>query len=306
MAKPLIVRSFAKINLFLDIICKREDGYHNIETVFQSIDMHDHVSLELLPSGLDIHCDDAEVPSDLRNLAVKAFLAIQQALDYRGGVRILITKRIPPGSGLGGGSSNAAAVLRAVNHLLNGGIPNEELHQMAQALGADVPFFLTGGLAAAWGIGERLEVLPPFPESSLVIAVPAEVTVSTALAYSKVDVPRCSGAPPKNLRECTESMQSFVDSLSGSLPLHANAPLMRAMFNELEGPVFALFPQVARLKQCMLECGVKAALMSGSGSAVFGLAETPDDAHLIRRKIAASFPCKAFVAATGGSGADWL
>jgi 4-diphosphocytidyl-2-C-methyl-D-erythritol kinase len=304
VAKSLLIRSFGKINLFLDIICKRSDGYHNIESVFQSVDLHDELSIELLPSGLEVSCDNPDIPSDSRNLAAKAFLAIREVLNYRGGVRISIKKRIPAGAGLGGGSSNAAVVLEAFNHLLQSGLSEKELCQIAQRLGADVPFFLHGGLAAVWGIGERVMPLPPPSKDFLVIAVPSGVSVPTALAYSKVNTPECLAPPPESFSQCGPRFRSFVASMEPLLPLSMNMPLIQNLYNGLETPVFKLFPQVAQLKQAMLSSGAKAALMSGSGSAVFGIAESPDDAVLIQRRLNSSLRCRSFVAATNNSGQE--
>ncbi|RJP17148.1 MAG: 4-(cytidine 5'-diphospho)-2-C-methyl-D-erythritol kinase [Candidatus Abyssobacteria bacterium SURF_5] len=298
MAKSILIPSFAKINLFLDIICKRPDGYHNIETVFQTIDLHDDVSLELRPSGLKIECDDPSVPSDSSNLAAKAFSALRPALNYEGGVRITLRKRIPPGSGLGGGSSNAAAVLKGLKCLFQEQVSEQFLMETARQLGADVPFFLFGGLAAGWGKGERLERISPLPASFLVVAVPAGVSVSTALAYGKVRAPQCAGPPPAELSGCSESLKTFLKALDPSLPLSANASAIQLLYNELEEPALGMFPEIGRLKNRMLEAGAKAALMTGSGSAVFGIADSLSHAQRIRSKLEASCPCRGFTVST--------
>jgi 4-diphosphocytidyl-2-C-methyl-D-erythritol kinase len=302
VAKPTLIKSFAKLNLFLDVLCKRKDGYHNIETIFQTVSLHDEISLELISSGLEIHCDDPSVPSDPQNLAARAFLAIQRVLTYKGGIRILIRKKIPPGSGLGGGSSNAAAVLRGVNRLLNGGISGREMHEIACQLGADIPFFLSGGLAAGWGIGEKLMPLASLPESIFLIAVPAGVSVSTPVAYRKIAAPECGKLAPEDFSGCGERLKGFVDALYPSIPISSNVSVFRFFYNELEVPVFALFPEIAQLKKNMLKAGAAAALMSGSGSGVFGVAETLEEAASIQRRLEASCPCRCYIATTVNSG----
>ena len=152
MSRAAVIKCFAKINLFLDVVCKRADGYHNIETIFQTISLNDVMELELTPSEMEVTCDDPTVPTDRSNLALKAFLRLKEATGCKGGVRIKIKKNIPPGSGLGGGSSNAAAALVALNRMLGGGLSEEQLRGIARDFGADVPFFISGGLAAAFDL----------------------------------------------------------------------------------------------------------------------------------------------------------
>ncbi len=302
MSESLTIQSFAKINLFLDVICKRPDGYHNIETVFQTIDLHDDLTLELLPSGLEVRSNDPSVPCDSRNLAARAYLAFQKLVHYRGGIRISLEKRIPVGAGLGGGSSNAAAVLLGCASLFSADVPPEDLHDIAQQLGADVPFFLTGGLAAAWGKGEKLMPLASLPASPLVMAVPKGVSVSTALAYSKIDAAKCSSPPPETLADCSNRLGKFINTLNPSIMLASNTSLLALLYNKFEGAIFPLHPEISRLKQGMTESGAQAALMTGSGSAVFGIAKSCADAKLIARNLESLFPCRCFVTQTIGHG----
>lgn len=298
MAKSIGVRSYAKVNLFLDVICKRKDGYHNIETVFQSVDLHDELILELVPSGLHLTCDDPSIPCDSTNLAAKAYFAIREALNYWGGIRIHIRKRIPSGAGLGGGSSNAAATLKGMNRLLDGQLPAEKMHEVACQLGADVPFFLSGGLAAGWGKGEKLLALPSLPESHLVIATPTGVSISTALMYSKVSAPGCSEALPENFSGCGERLKGFVEAIDPSISLASNAFVFHFFYNELEEAAFRFFPEVGSLKKAMLDSGALSALMSGSGSAVFGIAEGAKEAESIRQELESCGSYQCFVVST--------
>jgi 4-diphosphocytidyl-2-C-methyl-D-erythritol kinase len=304
LPRTVHIRSFAKINLFLDIICRRKDGYHNIETVFQSVDLHDELDLQLLSAGLEISCSDPLAPSDSRNLAAQAFLSLREALGYKQGLRIRIAKKIPIGSGLGGGSSNAAAVLIGVSRLLEVEVPAEKMLHVARKIGADVPFFLSGGLAAGWGIGDRLMPLPKLPESFLVIAVPIGVSVSTPLAYRKLRASQCDTPVPEHFAGCGERLKGFVDAIYPSVALSSNASVLRFLYNELEEPVFRFFPEVADLKKAMLASGADAALMSGSGSAVFGFAQSKGKAEEIYWKLKQAVSCRCFVVSTIDSGSD--
>jgi len=301
-----VIKCFAKINLYLDVICRRPDGYHNIETVFQTIDLCDILQVELTPSGIEVACDDPAVPADESNLACRAFLGIKGATDYDGGVRISIEKNIPPGSGFGGGSSNAAATLVALNRMLEAGITIERLQGIAHGLGADVPFFLTGGLAAAWGIGDRIEPLPPLPKAAIVVAIPRDLAVSTAEAYGMLGAPARGEYDPDTLSGCTDGLKSRANALRAGGAMSEICARGSILRNSLEGPVFSRHPEIERLKQAMIEAGAKGALMSGSGSAVFGLAESEENADMIVKELDALSICDCHTANTTDQGWQWV
>ncbi len=286
MATRVLIHSFAKVNLFLDVICKRDDGYHNIETVFQRVSLSDSIEVELTPSAVAVTCNNPAVPADESNLACKAFLKLKGVLSYKGGVRISLKKNIPVGSGLGGGSSNAAATLVALNRLLQGGLSERELSRIAREVGADVAFFISGGLAAAWQIGDRIKPLRPFPPSFLVLAVPNDVSVSTSAAYSLIAADPCGGVMPERFSDCSDRLKRCVNALERSTPLFVNGELPAILHNSFETPVFARYPGIAELRSLLLESGAKAALMSGSGSAVFGIASSYEDAERIQKRVA--------------------
>ncbi len=304
MARRAVITSFAKINLFLDVVCKRRDGYHNIETVLQTVGLSDVMEIEVTSTGVEISCDDPAVPTDESNLACKAFLGLKEALGYRGGVRIRIEKNIPPRSGLGGGSSNAAATLVALNHLLEGGLSDDRLREIAAGIGADVPFFISGGLAAAWRIGDKLAPLPAPPRSLIVLAIPRDLGVSTAAAYRMVAAPECEGPVPEKLSECSGRLNACVKALDSPSPLGMNEEVGTVLHNSLEQPVFSLHPEIAELKALLLGAGAKGALMSGSGSAVFGLAESFEHAEEIMRAVGRSASCTCLTVATVGCGSE--
>jgi 4-diphosphocytidyl-2-C-methyl-D-erythritol kinase len=298
VAKSALIKCFAKINLHLDVICKRPDGYHNIETIFQTISLCDVIGLELIPSGIELTCTNPGVPLDESNLVSRAFMAMKDASGYEGGVRIDIEKHIPPGSGLGGGSSNAAATLAAMNRMPDFGLPQDILTEIAGGLGADVPFFLTGGLAAAWGIGDKMISLPPPAESFLLVAIPRGISVSTPTAYSMIEAGACGDYNPNNFDDCTENLKSRAHTLGTGRPLHTTVEDEPPLHNSLERPVFARHPEIARLKEAMIEAGAVEAMMSGSGSSVFGLAASESDALDIRKKLQENADCDCFVVST--------
>ena len=306
MSTKAIIKCFAKINLYLDVICRRPDGYHNIETVFQTLSLHDVLHLELLPSGIEVICDDPAVPTDESNLACKAFLEMKETIGYNGGVRIGIEKNIPPGSGLGGGSSNAAAMLAAMNKMLRAGLSERQLHEIARDLGADVPFFLTGGLAAAWGIGDRTVSLPPLQESFVVVAVPRDLAVSTAVAYGMLQAPACDDYNPEEFSGCTDNLKSCADALRAGRPLSEIEASSQVLHNSLEVPIFSRHPEIARLKELMIEAGAKGALMTGSGSAVYGLAASKVDANGIKSGLENISSCDCLTAKTLDRGMEWV
>jgi 4-diphosphocytidyl-2-C-methyl-D-erythritol kinase len=238
----------AKVNLFLEITGKRPDGYHTLSTIFQTISLGDE--LTFAPAAeLALTCSDPSLPVDERNLVMKAAIRLREALKETRGAKIHLGKKVPMGAGLGGGSADAAAVLRSLLKLWDRRIGVSALKKMAVGLGADVPFFLKGGICAATGIGEILRPLKPLPKTWLVLVYPG-FGVSTKEAYAKVKLP-------------------FADT-----PTRRHADARRNLFNRFESLVFPEHPQLPRLKRDLLEAGATASLMSGSGSSVFGLVKS--------------------------------
>jgi len=249
----------AKVNFYLEITGKRPDGYHTLSTVFQTISLGDE--LTFLPArAVSLSCSDPSLPVDGRNLVMRAALLLKGFLKEKRGAEIHLKKIVPMGAGLGGGSADAAATLKGLLKLWNRRISVPALAKLAVGLGADVPFFLKGGLCAATGIGEKLKSLKPLPKTWMVIVWPG-FGVSTKEAYSKVVLP--FSAPP--------------------LP-RSPAPL-RSLFNRFESLVFPDHPELPRLKRALLASGATGALMSGSGSAVFGLAKSGAHGAKIRALI---------------------
>lgn len=302
MTKRAVIKSFAKINLFLDVICKRPDGYHNIETIFQTLNLDDVLELELISEGIEVSCNKPDIPTDENNLAYKAALRLSETVGYTGGVKISIKKNIPTGAGLGGGSSNAGATLVWLNHLLHAGLSEGELCAIGRTIGADVPFFISGGLAAAWQIGDRIKRLPPLGRQFLVLAIPRGVTVSTREAYGAVTAPECGDAMPNELSDCSNRLRAWVSALTAERTPFPSGNVTVMLHNSLEKPVFSRHPEIARLKDLLLKTGAQGALMSGSGSAVFGLAESLAHARHLGYSLKKSVPCDCSVHTTADRG----
>ena len=231
---------------------KRDDGFHELFTVFQTISLADELSFEA-DDRLKLVCNDPAVPVDDTNLIVRA----ARALDPGRGARITLTKRIPMGGGLGGGSSNAAVALIGMNRLWDLGNSLDDLAIIGAKLGSDVPFFLSGGTALGMGRGERIEELPDFAASHLILVTP-DVQVPTAGAYARLNAENLTNyALNRILRVCRSEAES-PDFLR------------RALINDFEPTVFAAFPEIRRAKQKLIELGASRALLSGSGASVFG------------------------------------
>jgi 4-diphosphocytidyl-2-C-methyl-D-erythritol kinase len=254
----LIVRAHAKVNLDLRVLGVRPDGYHELRTVFQGIELHDTLVCSERPGAFTLKCRTAGVPLDERNLIWRAAAALWTALGRAGAPRdvvVRVDKRIPLEAGLGGGSSDAAAALVSLGRMW-GGTPMSLLREIGATIGADVPFFLSGGTALGLGRGEEIYPLVDLPPHFVVIVRPP-FGVSTAEAYAWYDEDRGSGQRDEN-RE--------FQQLPVPWPTRA-----AQMINDLEPPVIRRHQEIAGFKAQMRELGATAAAMSGSGSAVFGL-----------------------------------
>lgn len=256
----------AKINLFLDVVRKREDGYHDLGTVFQTVDAGDTVEATLREDG-EIHLtynEPQNYPLE-SDLVFKAAKALKEFAKSALGADIHLTKVMPLGAGLGGGSADAAATLRLLNKLWNLNLPFETLESIGARLGADVPFLVRGGTAFAEGVGERLTFVDPLelPEgAALLIATPLD-SVPTKDAYAGV---------PKSGPDRWEQFKTAWNAA----PLLLNP---EAYFNAFEISVFPTHPLVAEMKQKFIELGAEVALMSGSGASVFGIFKSKDEAE---------------------------
>lgn len=258
----------AKINLTLDVLYKRPDGYHEVEMIMQTVDLSDHLQFEEQEENrISISCTVPYVPTDNRNLVYKAAELIKDRLAIDKGIHIHLTKNIPVAAGLAGGSSDAAATLRGLNRLWNLGLTLDELAELGAEIGSDVPFCVYGGTAVAWGRGERIQRLPS-PAPLWVVLVKPQIAVSTADVYGNLSV--------SDIREHPDTI-SMVQALADGDP----EEIAKQLKNVLEIVTFRMHPEVEKLKWQMMRFGAMGALMSGSGPTVFGITDRETRAQRI-------------------------
>jgi 4-diphosphocytidyl-2-C-methyl-D-erythritol kinase len=265
------LRAFAKLNLALEVLHKRRDGYHDLRTIFQTISLSDSLEVEYTPSGKGRIELDSE-PDIPNNLVTRAAEAIVEASGVCGLVRLRLRKRIPMGGGLGGGSTDAAAVLLGLPALTGRPLSISKLTEIASGLGSDVPFFLTGGTAIGFGRGTEVYPLPDAPARHVLVAAP-NVHVSTAEAYSALG--RALTSPEVSPKINTS--QSLALAMGGGLPAREWAGFCS---NDFESVVFRRHPQLGAIKNKLKTAGARPVLMTGSGAALFGVFES---AEAIRR-----------------------
>ena len=268
--------AFAKINLCLRVLHQRADGYHDIETLFVQIDRADQLVFEEhRKTGLVISCSDPAIPTDRSNLCHRAYELMAERLGTRPGLSLHLKKCIPAGAGLGGGSSNAAVTLMALNKLWQLKLSSTELESMALVLGSDVPFFLTGGLCWGAGRGEILRPVEGVPRFVALVVTP-RIFVSTAAAYKRL-----------NLILTKNEQSSILLDLSGKLGEVGSISF--SCRNDLEQSVIPQHPELTEIKRRLIACGAYCASMSGSGSAVFGLFDSKQKAVAGRLQLASLY-----------------
>ncbi|MGN0640343.1 MAG: 4-(cytidine 5'-diphospho)-2-C-methyl-D-erythritol kinase [Oscillospiraceae bacterium] len=255
--EKITVMAHAKLNLYLDIVGTRADGYHLLETVLQSVDLCDIVEVSAAREGIEVSCSNPEIPTGEKNICHKAAKRFIERVGGKFGAEIRIEKRIPDGAGLGGGSADAAAVLYALNELNGLPMRSDEILQLAAEIGADVPFCLTGGLAVCKGIGEVIEPLKPLPELFYLIVKP-NFRCPTQIAYQLWD---SAPVPAKN------TLKAFCNAGSRYPELLYN------VFEEIYGNV-----EISSIKAKLRDTSALGSCLTGSGSAVFGVYETAEQA----------------------------
>lgn len=265
------VKSYAKINWTLDVLFKREDGFHEIRTIYQTVSLYDQLRISKTSGAIEITCDDSRVPTDEGNLAYKAAAILRQATGAAAGARIEIEKRIPVAAGLGGGSSNAAATLLGLARLWSVTITEREMVEMAMNLGSDVPFFLVGGTALGISRGEEVYPVEQVKCEHLLLVNPG-FAVSTATAYGRL-----------SRLTRTESPRIIPFTLFA-----AKAALPLAASNDLELVVSAAHPEIAEIKERLLSLGAQHALMSGSGATIFGVFDNSETSKRAQSEIRAT------------------
>ncbi len=274
------IKAPAKINLFLEVGARRDDGFHDLRSVMQTVSLFDQITVRCDKSfrtRITVRSDSFFLPTDKRNIAFRAAELFRERFltgDYD--IAVSLEKRIPVCAGLGGGSADAAGVLYALNRMFPGKAKTEDLYAVAASLGSDVPFCLKKGTALANGRGEKLTSLPPLPPCRIVIAIENE-RVSTAAAYAAHDA-------LEHREEEAALAESRYLALTRGLETGDLSAVAANLYNSFEDSVFPSAPGAKRIREEMLEAGALAALLSGSGAAVFALS-SDRDAHRIADKL---------------------
>lgn len=277
-AHAVLVKSHAKVNLSLEVLARRPDGYHDIRTVMVPLDLYDTLHITVTGSHqVEVSCGRSDLPTDQRNLAYKAGFLMLEVTGSRRGVRIQIKKRIPIGAGLGGGSSNAASTLVALNELLDAHLSRLDLMKMAARLGADVPFFVFGRPALATGVGEELEEVTGLPRLWFVLVYPG-IRISTQWAYQKAESWLTSPGNHTNISAFSWDPNEVA----------------RLLKNDLERGVVEAYPLLQWIKEKLLAAGAAGAMMSGSGSTVYGLFFAREAAEKAYKRVKEEFEGKAW------------
>ncbi|MCB7305685.1 4-(cytidine 5'-diphospho)-2-C-methyl-D-erythritol kinase [Bariatricus massiliensis] len=256
--EKLELKALGKINLGLDVIGRRDNGYHDVRMVMQTLYLYDNVVLEKKTEpGIEIESNLFFLPKDDNNIAYKAAKLLIDEFQIQGGIKITLDKHIPVAAGMAGGSSNAAAVLYGMNRMFGLGLSQEELMERGVVLGADVPYCIMRGTVLAEGIGEVLTPLAPMPKCQILIAKPP-ISVSTKLVYEKLDSKEIEQHPD-------------IDGIIAGLEAGDLSAVASSMGNVLEKVTVEEYPVIAQIKECMLRGGALGAMMSGSGPTVFGI-----------------------------------
>jgi len=262
----LVVKAPAKLNLFLEVLGRRDDGYHDIESVFQTVSLFDEITLEPADAEIRFSTDSDDVPCDGTNLVVQTAELLRKHAGRQLGAVIELTKNIPVGAGMGGGSSDAAAALVALNQLWKLDLPREELHKIAEQIGSDVPFFLYGGTAVCRGRGERVEPIANVRALNTLVVYPG-IEVSTRRVYENL---------PVTLTRDVCDIRLFLTKLIKQQGCQ-DPP---QFFNRLEAVTVGLYESLNLLRRKMKESGLRNVIMTGSGSAFFGI--IPDEKEVRR------------------------
>lgn len=293
----MIFRSYAKLNLYLLVLDRRRDNYHNLVTIFERISLYDKITLTLRPDNkIKVLSDSPHIPKDNANLAWRSARLLQKAFNLKKGVDITIDKRIPVGSGMGGGSSNAATVLLGLNKIWGLKLTLRRLAGLAQRIGSDVPFFIYNcPFAQGTSRGERLEPLGALGKIKFwhILVVPG-IKVSTPLIYKNWDKQEkvsISSLPSGQLkideRVRLTNHKDDVKILTSVLKRKEFSLISGLLFNSLEQTTFKLYPQVKRIKERLSRFGLESVLMSGSGPTLFGIVASKKEALSFKRKLSA-------------------
>jgi 4-diphosphocytidyl-2-C-methyl-D-erythritol kinase len=286
--------SYAKINLYLDVLERRRDGYHNIETIFQSVDLKDTLEFTEARSGIALECSTPELDTGEGNLAYRAATLLQQWTGCTRGVNIHIEKSIPIAAGLAGGSGDAATTLVALNHLWDIHLPLGHIRKLALELGSDVPYCTLGGTMAATRRGEEFAALAPLPKTWFILIHPT-IAVSTSRVYNS---PNLAHSEERPFVGRTKSFRKAIGALQ-------RGEFGAAVFNRMESAVFKDHPSLADAKRLLLDSGCVAAAMSGSGPTIFGVCRTKSQATKLSEELVDALPdCRMSVVTNVSTGVE--
>lgn len=270
----ITIKSPAKVNLYLEVKDLREDGYHNIETIFQKINLCDEITLSEISSGIRLVCNNRDVPTDHNNLAYRAVVLLKGMVRRLPGLEIRIKKKIPVAGGLGGGSSNAASVLLGVKSLCQINVSQDKLMELGKKLGADVPFFISG-FNTALGTGRGDEIVPLVNNLKLwLVLVNPGVKISTKDIYGSLSLKIGLTKDKRDVKILSRALQA------GDLNIAC-----KALYNRLEDVVTKRYDMVSQVKDRLNNFGARGVLMSGSGPTVYGITATREEAMRLRNKI---------------------
>lgn len=278
------LKSFCKINWNLYVLGKRDDGFHELSTIFQTVSLHDQISFAENKT-LALSCNDENIPTDESNLIIKAANLLQNSFGISKGAKIHLEKNIPFPGGLGGGSSNAAIALLGLSKLWNLKIKFSELLSFAKILGSDVPFFLYGGTAFATGRGTEIFPIEQVEEKFLLIVTP-NVSVSTAEAFKKLNATYLTNVESKSILQIRRNEAFEFHQRHSSLK------------NDFESSVFEFAPEIKRVKETLLNLGATKAMLSGSGASVFGLFDTEETRQTTQKALEVEKDWRSFAVAT--------
>ena len=270
--KEITRQAYGKINLGLDVLGKREDGYHIVKMIMQTVDLHDTLKFTKNTTGeITMTCDNETLPVDDNNLCIRAAKLLKDEFGFEGGVDIHLSKRIPIAAGMAGGSADAATVLKAVNDIFELGLSKKELMKHGVTLGADIPYCIMGGTALAEGIGEVLTRISPMPTTPILIAKPP-VNVSTGQVYGALD-----------------SLESYehpnIDALVHAIEYEDILGIAPKMGNVLADVTMPMVPEISKIVDFMESHGAIRAMMTGSGPTVFGVFDDSDEMERCREEL---------------------
>lgn len=282
--KELHLNAYAKVNLTLDVLGDRSDGYHDIETILHTVELHDSITLREDGDGIAVRCASPEVPEDTQNIVHRAAALLRETFRVPRGVEVELTKTIPIASGLGGGSSDAAVTLLGLAQMWKLRLDERQLLELAGQIGSDVPFFLAGGAALALGRGERIQPLRPLPTTWVVLARPP-LQISTEWAYGVLD-------------HATERRRPDTRAVMRALETEDPAEVGRLLYNVFEDVVESHHPAIRALRERIAAHRPLGVSMSGTGPVMFALAANEADARTIAASLAADAGHEVFVTRT--------